>query len=187
MFIDPADATIHSTGKVKEKSYYPLFKRLCDKENLVIPEFNYANDSVGTLNLWNTEFGKSEKLHHIIDTLQKELGNKGQIVVEGKLAITMIENADLKIWLKASLDTRAKRSSERDSIDLETAKDTISKRLEKERSELYRIYGIDYLEQEKKADLVVDTASLSPEEIVDEILNSLSARASKISSTHNPK
>ena len=164
-----------STGKVKERNYYPLLKELCDKENLVIPEFNYANDSLGTISLWDTEFGKSHKLHHLIDSLQKELGKKGNIVAEGKLAITMVENANFRIWLKASLDARAKRSAHRDSLDIDSAKEILTKRLEKEQRELKRIYNFDYLEQEHKANIIINTEDISVDKIVERIVKSISA------------
>ena len=59
----------------------------------------------------------------LIDARQKELAQKwDNIVVEGRLSGWLVENADLKIWLTASLGCRAKRIAQRDEVDEYTAR-----------------------------------------------------------------
>ena len=160
-------------GTIKDQYYYQLFKELCDKRNLKIPEFNESNDTHGASNLWDTEFGKSKDFHNAIDELQPKLAEQGRIVIEGKLALRMIKKANLKIWLKAPLSERAKRSAGRDNISLEEAERVLRSRQEKEREGWKKIYGFDYWDQEKEADLVIETSNISPEQIVEEIIKKL--------------
>ena len=169
-----------SKGVVEKQHYYPEFKQLCEEKGLEIPKFNNDDDSNGTFNLWNTEFGKSKKLHNIIDELSKKLAERGNIVIDGKLALHMIKKADLKIWIKADFETRAKRFSERDKISFEDAKKILAGREKKERTEWKKIYGFDYFDQEKIAGLVIDSSDIPPEKVVGEILSNSAFASQKI-------
>jgi cytidylate kinase len=91
------------------------------------------------------EYAKSDpSVDRMIDERQKEIGESTErIVVEGRLSGWMIENADLKIWLNASLGCRAKRIAGRDELDEEAARE---KTLERQRCEAARYqayYAID--------------------------------------------
>ncbi len=158
-------------GKVEQQYYYQNLKELFDKKGIIIPKLKASNESEAALNLWNTELGKSKELHNILDKLQLELAQKGNIVIDGKLSLFMIKNADFKIWLKASQEARIKRSAQRDNIEFEIAREIIPQREQKELEEWTRIYDFDYREQEKIADLVINTSNLSPDEIADKIIN----------------
>jgi len=83
-------------------------------------------------------------IDRLIDERQKEIGQQSDdIIIEGRLAGRMVDNADLRIWLIASPECRAKRIADRDIQDGETAKAVT---IERERSEAHRYityYGID--------------------------------------------
>jgi cytidylate kinase len=159
-----------SRGTIKEKFYFPTFKEICDSKGLEIPEFTNTNDSHGALNLWQTDFGKSPELHNSIDELQKELAKQGGLVIDAKLSLHMIPEADKKIWIQADIDERSNRSAQRDQIDPQKAREIVEERQETERKEWNSIYGIDYFSQEKMANLNIDTTNLSPEQVIEEIL-----------------
>ncbi len=158
-----------STGKIINQHYFDEFNKLCLNENLILPKFEASNDSYGVDLLWRSDFGKSEKLHKIIDDLQAKLAEKKSIVLDGKLSLHMIKTADIKIWLKASDSERIKRTAQRDNISLEDAKDIVLRRGLIEAEEWKKIYGFDYRNQEELADIVLNTSSLSPKEILDKI------------------
>lgn len=86
------------------------------------------------------EYAKRDpSVDKMIDARQKEIGeNTRDIVVEGRLSGWMVENADLKIWLNASLHCRAERISGRDQLDAEAARE---KTLERQRCEAERYLG----------------------------------------------
>lgn len=161
-------------GTVTDQYYYNLFKEKCDKLKISIPSRALSDDSHATLELWNSSFGKSKSFHKIIDDLQKELAAKGNIVIDGKLSLNMIPRANVKIWLKASLPARALRAAGRDSLIPNEAQQVLASREQAEREEWKKMYGFDYWEQEKQADLVIDTSGKSPEEVVSLILEKLS-------------
>lgn len=162
-----------ATGKFETQFYANIFKELCAKRNLEIPSFNEKDDSNGAVNLWQTEFGKSPKLHEAIDELQIILSEKGGIVIDGKLSLHMLRKADTKIWMFADLEERAKRTVKRDGIDPEKSVEIVKKRESFERTEWNKIYGFDYLDQESQAHIKIDTTQKTSEQVADEILNFL--------------
>src|SRR3989344_725544 len=84
-------------GTYKNKKYYPLFKELCDKKGLVMPDMDSKNETHAAFDFWKTEVGKSKELHNVIDELQLKIAENGNVVMEGKLSIRMIKKADLVI------------------------------------------------------------------------------------------
>jgi len=162
-----------SRGCEREQYYFNDFEKICKSKNLEIPEFKENNISNAVLNLWSTNFGKNPDFHKSIEELQVKLAEKGKIVIDGKLSLRTINQSKNKIWLKSSLDSRAKRIAKRDGLNLENSKILIEKRQEKERAEWKKIYGFDYFEQEKEANMVIDSSNIFPNQVVDKILNLL--------------
>lgn len=124
---------------------------------------------------WKTKRGKSKDHHMSVEKLQQDLAEKGNIVIESKLGIRFIK-ADFKIWLKAPFETRAKHYTKRDGISLKDAIKLLKEKENSERENWKRIYGFDYFDQEREADLVIDTSDKSPEEIVDLIIKSMKSK-----------
>jgi len=121
------------------------------------------------------EFGKiaelDDSIDRMIDERQKKIASRQKdLIVEGRLSgIVIEENVDLRIWLKAPLDVRVERVTERDALDRPTLLTLIK---ERERSEWIRYseyYGID-LKDLSVYDLLIDTSRWSAEEIADIIL-----------------
>jgi len=80
----------------------------------------------------------------MIDARQKEIGESaGNIIVEGRLSGRMIGNADLRIWLSASLSCRAKRIAGRDGMDEEGARIYTENRQRSEATRYRNYYGIE--------------------------------------------
>lgn len=65
---------------------------------------------------------KDPTVDRTIDERQKTIGeSRDNIILEGRLAGWMVENADLKIWVSASYRCRAERIADREGIDVSTA------------------------------------------------------------------
>lgn len=160
-----------SSGNYKNKFYSQLFSEICEEKGIIIPNFSSENNSHGTVNLWNSDFGKSKVFHECIDLLQILLAKQGNIVIDGKLALFMVKDASPKIWIKANHEARAKRLSNRDLISIDEAKKILEKRQNFEREEWKKIYGLDYFQQENLADLVIDSSEKSPQQILEEIIS----------------
>ena len=160
-------------GNLKNQTYFPLFMDLAEKHNLKLPNFSSVSKGTAAVKLWKTDLGKNPKFHEVIEELQQELSRKGNIIIDGKLSIHMIKESDLKIWLSGSLNARSIRTSQRDNISKDEATTLLKEREELHRSEWLKIYGFDYLTQEKEADLVIDSTEKSPENISNLILMKL--------------
>ena len=110
-----------------------------------------------------------------VDTHQVELARKESCVLGSRLAIWMLTEADLKVFLYASDEMRAERIFKREGGDLQKIKEfTAMRDLEDSRryKELYNIDNSDYA----FADLVIDTSTYTPEEIVEQIVAELKKR-----------
>ncbi|MCR5724735.1 MAG: cytidylate kinase family protein [Treponema sp.] len=107
-----------------------------------------------------------------VDTKQVELARAESCVLGSRLAIWMLKEADLKVYLIASDDTRAKRILNREGGDLEEIKAFTAMRDREDSARYMKLYQIDNNEYEF-ADLKIDTATRTPEQIVALILEKL--------------
>jgi len=107
-----------------------------------------------------------------VDTRQIMLAREGDAdcdsgcVLGSRLAIWMLEEADLKVYLDASPQIRAQRIIKREGGDLEETAAFTAERDRKDHERYLRIYNIDTDDYEF-ADLIIDTGNFTPEEIVD--------------------
>ena len=99
----------------------------------------------------------------------------GGCVLGSRLAIWMLEEADLKVYLVARPETRAKRIAGREGGGLEDVAAFTAERDRQDRERYLRIYGIDN-DDYGFADLVVDTDSLDPQGIADIIIAKLTEK-----------
>lgn len=82
----------------------------------------------------------------LIDERQREIAlSQDQILIEGRLSGWMIPEADLRIWLKASLECRVKRILDRDQFaDFDHAMRATAEREASEALRYKQYYNIDY-------------------------------------------
>ena len=134
-----------------------------------------GNETDAAFRGWKDEELASEEHHNSIDEMQKDIARKGDVVIDGKLSVHMLEPfADLRVFITAPLEIRAERTSGRDRMNIEEVKETMEKRQKEEVENWKEMYGFDYLKkQEEEADMVVDSSDIRPEEIVDRIMERL--------------
>ena len=104
-----------------------------------------------------------------VDTRQVELAKKESCVLGSRLAIWMLKEADLKVYLWASDDTRAKRILNREGGDIEEIKRFTSMRDSEDSRRYKKLYDIDNNDY-SFCDLIIDTSLYTPEQIVEQIL-----------------
>jgi cytidylate kinase len=110
-----------------------------------------------------------------VDTRQVELARKAQGCVLGsRLAIWMLKEADLKVYLRARAETRVKRIVQREGGDVEAVAEFTSERDRQDRERYMRLYNIDN-DKYEFADLIVETDDLNPEEIANVIIAKVSS------------
>jgi cytidylate kinase len=93
----------------------------------------------------------------------------GGCVLGSRLAIWLLEEADLKVYLTAPPETRAMRIAGREGGNVEAVAAFTAERDRQDRERYLRIYNIDN-DDYGFADLVVDTGSRDPQEIADIII-----------------
>lgn len=107
-----------------------------------------------------------------VDKHQVELALAEPCVLGSRLAIWMLKEADLKVYLYASDETRARRVYNREGGDLQAIKDFTAMR-DREDTGRYKVfYGIDNNDY-SFVDIIIDVNDTTPEEIVNIILDKL--------------
>jgi cytidylate kinase len=105
-----------------------------------------------------------------VDSRQVALARESQGCVLGsRLAIWMLPEADLKVYLRAKSETRTRRSMKREGGSAEEVAAFTMERDRQDHERYLRIYGIDN-DDYRFVDLVIDTDEIGPDEIAAMIL-----------------
>lgn len=106
-----------------------------------------------------------------LDRRQVEMAmEQKDCILASRLAIWMLKEADLKVYLTATAETRAKRVYTREGGSLEERYKETVRRDENDTNRYKTIYGIDNSKPEECADLIIATDDKTPEEIVSLII-----------------
>ena len=113
---------------------------------------------------------KDDSWDREVDTRQVELARlNGGCALGSRLAIWMLPEADLKVFLAARPETRAKRIQAREAGKLSDIMRFTEERDRQDHERYLRIYNIDN-DNYGFADLVIDTDDISPGEIAERIV-----------------
>jgi len=105
-----------------------------------------------------------------VDTRQVMLAREeGGCVLGSRLAIWMLCEADIKIFLDASPLVRAQRIVKREGGSIEDVASFTAERDRKDHGRYMRIYNID-TDNYSFADMIIKTDNITPQQIVDMIL-----------------
>jgi cytidylate kinase len=120
---------------------------------------------------------KDDSWDREVDCRQVALAREdGGCVLGSRLAIWMLGEADLKVYLKARPETRAKRIVKREGGSLEEVASFTAERDRQDRERYLRIYNIDN-DDYSFADLVIDTDDKDVDSIVKLIVEAAGERA----------
>ena len=109
-----------------------------------------------------------------LDQKQKKLGeDEDNFVIDGRLSVFFIDNADFKIFLEAKDNVRAERilkdrRKEENAKDVQALIKNLKAREESENERYRRYYGLDCYDK-SNYDTVIDTTNLTVEEVVNNI------------------
>jgi cytidylate kinase len=113
---------------------------------------------------------KDDSWDREVDSRQVQLAREsGGCVIGSRLAIWMLEEADLKVYLKAKPETRAARIVKREGGKLEDVAAFTAGRDKHDNERYIRIYNIDNYKYEF-ANLIIDTDHITPDEIADKVI-----------------
>jgi cytidylate kinase len=104
-----------------------------------------------------------------LDRRQVELAMEGSCVLASRLAIWLLERANLKVYLYASAEARARRIAKREKIPWQKSLEDIEARDTRDRNRYLKLYGID-IDKYEFADLFVDTERGDQFYVVDKII-----------------
>jgi cytidylate kinase len=105
---------------------------------------------------------------HYLDKKQVELAAAGGCVLGSRLAVWLLKDADLKVFLDASKEVRARRINKREGGEYEVVyRETLGRDI-RDHERYLKLYGIDN-EKYDFVDLVIDTVRFTPEEIAAQI------------------
>jgi len=120
---------------------------------------------------------KDDSWDREVDSRQVQLAREnGGCVLGSRLAIWMLEEANLKVYLTASAKIRAKRIMEREGGSLKEVAAFTAERDHQDHSRYLRIYNIDN-DKYDFANMIINTDKLKPDAIAQMII----AEAEKIS------
>jgi cytidylate kinase len=113
---------------------------------------------------------KDDSWDREVDSRQLKMAREnGGCVVGSRLAIWMLEEADLKVYLRAKPETRAARIVKREGGNLKDIADFTAERDNRDNRRYIHTYNIDNYKYEF-ANLVIDTDNISPDEIANLII-----------------
>lgn len=128
-----------------------VFRELAEEKGVTLEEFSHLAEE-------NPKFDKE------LDKRQTKLAKSADnAVIDGRLSGLIME-ADLKVWLRAPLETRTKRVCEREGKDYAKALEDVKNRGDSELKRYREIYDID-LRDLTPYDIVINTDLFSAEEV----------------------
>ena len=99
-----------------------------------------------------------------LDRRQVEMASKGDCVLGSRLAVWMLEKADLKVFLTASVEQRAARIVKREGGDIAGTLETTNTRDRNDSNRYKAIYGID-TDEYGFVDLIINTDKLDQHQV----------------------
>jgi cytidylate kinase len=108
----------------------------------------------------------------MVDEKQLELARSSSCVLGSRLAIWMLTDADIKVYLTASEEVRVKRIMNREGGTYEENRIFTALRDAEDTRRYRELYGIDNTEY-SFADLIINTENYTPDQIVLQILEKL--------------
>jgi cytidylate kinase len=113
---------------------------------------------------------KDDSWDREVDSRQVQLAREsGGCVIGSRLAIWMLEEADLKVYLQAKPETRAARIVNREGGDIKEIAAFTGERDRQDNLRYIRIYNIDNYKYDF-ANLVINTDNITPDEIANIII-----------------
>lgn len=140
-----------------------IFRDLADERGLTPLELNRQAE-------------EDEAIDRDLDRrLRETAAARDDLVLESRLAGWMAgEHADFRVWLDAPLEIRARRIAEREDKPIDLAREETRARATSEAKRYREYYGID-IEELSIYDLVLNTARLDPDGVVEAVATILRA------------
>lgn len=118
---------------------------------------------------------KDPKWDYYVDEMQVKMAMEDSSILGSRLAIWMLKEADLKVFLTASPEVRAGRIFNRESGDLQDVIKETEARDARDSERYKKLYNIDNSDY-SFADLIINTDNFDQHQVVDIILAAISKK-----------
>ena len=136
---------------------------------------NMANESGIEFEEFCKLVEKDSKYDKGLDKKQLELAKQPGCVLGSRLAIWLLKDADLKVYLTAVADIRAKRIAKREGIDFDESYNSMMSRDKRDRRRFINLYNID-INNFDFADLIINTDNIDQQGVVKLIIDQISSK-----------
>ncbi len=123
---------------------------------------------------------KDDSYDRLVDRRQLRLASEGNCVLGSRLAIWLIEDADLRVYLHADLAVRAERIRAREGGEYSEVLAATEKRDLRDRARYLRLYDID-IDRFEFADMIIYANELSQFDVAERIVRRVAALGRPIS------
>lgn len=117
------------------------------------------------------------KLNKIIDNKQKKLA-KNNTILDGRLGAFLVKKADFKIYLTATLKTRAKRIAKREKLSYKEGLKRTKLRQTLEVKQYKEQYGVDY-RNKNLYNIIFSTEGLTAQQSAEKLLKIIKKKQAK--------
>lgn len=145
--------------KIQYLAVGEIFRRMAKEKKMTLEEFSKLAET-------NPDFDKE------IDLRQTREASKKDIVLDSRLSGWLIKSANLKVFLKAPLETRIARVAKRDKISEDESFIEVKMREESEKKRYREYYDIN-IDDLRIYDLVIDTLKWNADEVASIILKAV--------------
>ena len=118
---------------------------------------------------------KDSKYDIYLDNKQKELAAGGECIIGSRLAVWLIDDADLKVFLDAGEEIRASRIHKREGGDYQEILDKTIARDIRDTERYKNLYNIDNNDY-RHVDILINTENFRPEAVAEIILAAVEIR-----------
>ncbi len=120
--------------------------------------------------------GADSSYDRLLDERQVAMAHEADCVIGSRLAIWLVRDAELKVYLHASSEVRAERIRKREGGNPLDVLAFTKRRDQVDRERYLSLYGIDN-DRYDFADLVINTERMDPERIADVIIAAIAEKA----------
>jgi cytidylate kinase len=157
-----------------------LLKKKGKKTEVIIPTFKDIAKEMGiSLMDFQRMAEKDPTIDKLFDKKTVDMASKAKnAIIASWLAIWIIKDADLRVFLYGPLKVRAERIAKRDGISIEDAKRHIVEREEGNRKRYMSLYDIDIFDY-TTADICINTSQYDAEKVAEMIVSALETKGKR--------
>ncbi len=114
----------------------------------------------------------NDEIDRLVDHRQMEMAMQGSCILGSRLAIWMLHEADLRVYLNVNLEERIRRIQKREGGNIEQRMQETVERDQLDHERYLRIYGINN-DMFSFADIIINSSRLEAEQVANLIIGAI--------------